>query len=202
MKTGFTCAAGFNVVASATHGGSTVDRRGARLAFGQRADRGGGGPVRKAFGQWGGGLGPIENLPSPGVGAAPDMHREICSRHGRAAIAAGEEEELTTPIALPSGKRGAGRRLRIATAAPAAAVTPLALAAMAQPVISIRCPCSSARNRAGRAPSQRRIRLTRPNPAPVKRRPRPPHTPRSTRRRRPTRMTRRRLPRRSPCTSP
>jgi D-alanyl-D-alanine carboxypeptidase len=109
MKTGFTCAAGFNVVASATHGGrrlitvilgsSSARERTAEAAA--LFDRG--------FSQWGGGLGAIESLPSPGVGAAPDMHQEICSRRGRAAIAAGEEEDLNMPIApSPGAKSGAG----------------------------------------------------------------------------------------------
>jgi len=132
MKTGFTCAAGFNVVASATHGG----RRLIAVVLGSPSARERTAEAAalfdKAFNQWGGGRGPLENLPSPGVGAAPDMHQEICSRRGRAAIAAGEEEELTAPIALDSGKSGA-RGASMYAAAPPAAVTPLALAAMAPP---------------------------------------------------------------------
>jgi D-alanyl-D-alanine carboxypeptidase len=130
MKTGFTCAAGFNVVASATHGG----RRLIAVVLGSPSARErtaeAAALLDKAFNQWGGGRGPLENLPSPGVGAAPDMHQEICSRRGRLAIAAGEEEELTTPIALESGKSGARGASMYAPALPAA-ITPLALAAMA-----------------------------------------------------------------------
>jgi D-alanyl-D-alanine carboxypeptidase len=132
MKTGFTCTAGFNVVASATHG----SRRLIAVVLGSASARErtaeAAALLDKAFNQWGGGLGPLENLPSPGVGAAPDMHQEICSRRGRAAIAAGEEEELTTPIAMSSGKMGSGSG-SIYAAAPATAITPLALAAMAPP---------------------------------------------------------------------
>jgi D-alanyl-D-alanine carboxypeptidase len=109
MKTGFTCAAGFNVVASATHGG----RRLIAVVLGSPSARErtteAAGLFERGFNQWGGGLGAVENLPSPGVGAAPDMHQEICSRRGRAAIMAGEEEELSAPMAPPQGgKIGAG----------------------------------------------------------------------------------------------
>jgi D-alanyl-D-alanine carboxypeptidase len=110
MKTGFTCAAGFNVVASATHGGRrliavVLGSPSARLRTAEAAslfDRG--------FSQWGGGLGAIESLPSPGVGAAPDMHEEICSRRNRAAVAAAEEEEFAAAAAAPAAgvKNGAG----------------------------------------------------------------------------------------------
>jgi D-alanyl-D-alanine carboxypeptidase len=122
MKTGFTCAAGFNVVASATHGGRrliavVLGSSSARMRTAEAAalfDRG--------FNQWGGGLGAIENLPSPGVGAAPDMHQEICSRHGRAAMIAGEEEDLAAPIAPSAGGRiGAGGSSVYAMVATAAA---------------------------------------------------------------------------------
>jgi D-alanyl-D-alanine carboxypeptidase len=106
MKTGFTCAAGFNVVASATHGG----RRLIAVVLGSPSARErtaeAGALFDRGFGQWGGGLGSIESLPSPGVGAAPDMHGEICSRHGRAAMIAGEEEEISAPFIPPTGGKG------------------------------------------------------------------------------------------------
>ena len=46
MKTGFTCPAGFNVVASANHSGRRSDRGRARGAVGEIAQPGGGGPLR------------------------------------------------------------------------------------------------------------------------------------------------------------
>ncbi len=132
MKTGFTCAAGFNVVASATHGG----RRLIAVVLGSPSARERTAEAAalfdKAFGQWGGGFGPLENLPSPGVGAAPDMHQEICSRRGRLAIAAGEEEELTTPLAAP-GAKGNARGASAYAPAPAATMTPLELASLPAP---------------------------------------------------------------------
>ena len=97
MKTGFTCAAGFNVVASASRGGrrliavvlgaSSAKERTAQAA--SMFDRG--------FGTWSGGGSSLETLASPGVGPAPDMHQEICSRRNRSAIAAAEEEETSAP---------------------------------------------------------------------------------------------------------
>jgi D-alanyl-D-alanine carboxypeptidase len=127
MKTGFTCAAGFNVVASATHGGRrliavVLGSSSARERTAQAAAL-----FDRAFAQWGGGLGTVESLPSPGVNSAPDMHQEICSRRGRAAILAGEEEEFTAPVAAAGVKGGAGGASMYAAAvgAPAAATRSL-----------------------------------------------------------------------------
>jgi D-alanyl-D-alanine carboxypeptidase len=108
MKTGFTCAAGFNVVASATHGGRrliavVLGSSSARERTAQAAAL-----FDRAFAQWSGGLGAVESLPSPGVNSAPDMHQEICSRRGRAAVLAGEEEEFAAPVAAASVRGGAG----------------------------------------------------------------------------------------------
>src|ERR1700722_2954150 len=134
MKTGFTCAAGFNVVASATHGGKRLivvvlgsptprERTAKAIAL---FDRG--------FGQWGGGLGQVDALPSPGVGPAPDMHQEICSRHGRAAALAAEEEDMraASPADFAGGRNGAGRGLTL-FAAIAPTNDPEAMAAMPAP---------------------------------------------------------------------
>jgi D-alanyl-D-alanine carboxypeptidase len=134
MKTGFTCAAGFNVVASATHGGKRLivvvlgsptprERTAKAIAL---FDRG--------FGQWGGGLGQVDSLPSPGVGPAPDMHEEICSRRGRAAALAAEEEDMraASPADFAGGRSGATRGLSL-FAAIASTNDPEAMAAMPAP---------------------------------------------------------------------
>jgi D-alanyl-D-alanine carboxypeptidase len=92
MKTGFTCPAGFNVVATATHGGrrlivvvlgapSPLERT---MEAGRLFDAG--------FAKWGGGEGPPESLADSAVRSAPDMRGEICSRRNRAAVLAAEEE--------------------------------------------------------------------------------------------------------------
>ena len=140
MKTGFTCAAGFNVVASATQGGRrlivvvlgapTARERTAEAAalFDSGFAQSGGG-LGSLFGGGLAGLESLEGLPSPGVNRAPDMHGEVCSGR-RAAMAASELEELTTPISVPAS--GATRGLSMFSASTATAhMTPRALAAMA-----------------------------------------------------------------------
>ncbi len=92
MKTGFTCPAGFNVVATATHGG----RRLIVVVLGAPS------PLERTmeaarlfdagFAKWGGGEGPPEALPDSAVRTAPDMRGEICTRRNRAAVLAAEEE--------------------------------------------------------------------------------------------------------------
>jgi D-alanyl-D-alanine carboxypeptidase len=97
MKTGFTCAAGFNVVASATRNG----RRLIAVVLGASSARGrteeAAAMFDRGFSSGGAGGGSLESLASPGVGPAPDMHQDICSRRNRSAVAAAEEEEVSTP---------------------------------------------------------------------------------------------------------
>jgi D-alanyl-D-alanine carboxypeptidase len=90
MKTGFTCPAGFNVVASANHSGRrlivvvlgapTAESRNQEAA--NLFDRG--------FAM-GGGSGSLESLPSAGS-EAPDMRADVCLRRNEAAIDAAEQE--------------------------------------------------------------------------------------------------------------
>jgi D-alanyl-D-alanine carboxypeptidase len=107
MKTGFTCPAGFNVVATATHGG----RRLIVVVLGAPS------PLERTmeaarlfdagFAQWGGGQGLPESLPDSTVRSAPDMRGEICTRRNRAAVLAAEEENAGS--ATNAGERGAPR---------------------------------------------------------------------------------------------
>jgi D-alanyl-D-alanine carboxypeptidase len=104
MKTGFTCPAGFNVVATATHGGkqlivvvlgapSPLERT---LQAARLFDAG--------FAKWGGGDGPPESLADSAIRSAPDMRGEICSRRNRAAVLAAEEENVgSAPNATQRG---------------------------------------------------------------------------------------------------
>jgi D-alanyl-D-alanine carboxypeptidase len=90
MKTGFTCPAGFNVVASANHSGRRliVVVLGAPTAKSRNQeaadlfDRGFAG---------GGGGGSLESLP-PGSGSPPNMRADVCLHRNAALIAAAEEE--------------------------------------------------------------------------------------------------------------
>jgi len=105
MKTGFTCPAGFNVVATATRGGrqlivvvlgspSPLERT---LEAARLFDAG--------FAKWGGGEGPPESLADSAIKSAPDMRGEICTRRNRAAVLAAEEDNAG-PATAVSGKGG------------------------------------------------------------------------------------------------
>jgi D-alanyl-D-alanine carboxypeptidase len=133
MKTGFTCPAGWNVVASATRNGRRLivvvmgspSPRQRNLMASELFDRG--------FAQSGGGV-PLETLPTSSIAAPPDMRAEICSRRNRLAVVAAmaEEERIfaaggaaagaaPTPLA-PTGRGG-----------PVPAAVPAAVAAVAMP---------------------------------------------------------------------
>ena len=110
MKTGFTCPAGFNVVATATHGG----RRLIVVVLGAPS------PLERTmeaarlfdagFAKWGGGDGPPERLPD-----SPFAARRTCAaRSARAAIA---------PPCSPPKKKTPGRRRT--PPGPGAALPPL-----------------------------------------------------------------------------
>jgi D-alanyl-D-alanine carboxypeptidase len=102
MKTGFTCAAGFNVVASATRGGRhliavvlgspTAAERTAKAA--ELLETGFAAPSPQ---------GSLDAIP-PGSGGAPNMRQDVCLRHGKSVNIATESEEDAAPTsALPFG---------------------------------------------------------------------------------------------------
>ena len=105
MKTGFTCPAGFNVVASANHSG----RRLIVVVLGAPTARSRNQEAADLFDRgfaMGGGSGSLESLPSSGSGA-PNMRADVCLRRNAAAIAAAEDEGLAEPIqAAASAGRG------------------------------------------------------------------------------------------------
>ena len=167
MKTGFTCAAGFNVVASATQSG----RRLIAVVLGEPSARkrtiDAAALFDQGFAKYSG-MGSLESLAAVG-GEAPDEHGEICSRRNAAAIAAAEEE----PPAGQSEKIY-GRGIVAAPAAGGVQHTELADAAP----ISIRCRSSLGRSRAGPGrcslPARLMPRPISPRPAascPARRRP-------------------------------
>jgi D-alanyl-D-alanine carboxypeptidase len=91
MKTGFTCPAGFNVVASANHSGRrlivvVLGAPSAKLRNQEAADL-----FDRGFATGGGGNGSLESLPS-GSGPAPNMRADVCLHRSAALIAAAEEE--------------------------------------------------------------------------------------------------------------
>jgi D-alanyl-D-alanine carboxypeptidase len=90
MKTGFTCPAGFNVVASANHGG----RRLIVVVLGAPSARSRNQEAADLFDQgfaMGGGSGSLESLPA-GSGAAPNMRADVCLHRNAAALAAAEDD--------------------------------------------------------------------------------------------------------------
>jgi D-alanyl-D-alanine carboxypeptidase len=102
MKTGFTCSAGFNLVASATRGGRRLIAvvLGAPSATVRTAKAAA--ILDRAFTS-GSPQGSIETLPTFGVAAAPDMHEGVC--HHRAKAAAkflAEVEDVSIPIGATS----------------------------------------------------------------------------------------------------
>ncbi len=109
MKTGFTCAAGFNVVASANQGGRkliavvlgapNVALRTIKAAA--LFDRGFAGIDRPG--------GPVAALPGQGS-APPDMRNSICHKRGKAiAEFNAENERLIAPLEAANGRAFAGR---------------------------------------------------------------------------------------------
>jgi D-alanyl-D-alanine carboxypeptidase len=104
MKTGFTCAAGFNVVASATQNGRRLivvvlgspSTRQRNEEAEQLFDRG--------FASTGGGP-KLDELAMSPTTQAPDMHGAVCSRRGRIQMVA-EEEDFVAPAAeaAPAGR--------------------------------------------------------------------------------------------------
>ena len=106
MKTGFTCPAGFNVVASANHSGRRliVVVLGAPTAKSRNQeaadlfDRGFAG---------GGGNGSLESLPS-GSGPPPNMRADVCLHRSAALIAAAEDAGFGEPGQAAVGSAGGG----------------------------------------------------------------------------------------------
>lgn len=103
MKTGFTCPAGFNLVASATHGGQRLIAvvLGAPSAAARTAKAAA--LLDRAF-QTGTAIGALASLPSNGPTEAPDMRDSVC-RHRGAATAQfmAEVEDMTIPVGASTG---------------------------------------------------------------------------------------------------
>jgi D-alanyl-D-alanine carboxypeptidase len=103
MKTGFTCPAGFNVVASANHGG----RRLIVVVLGAPSARSRNQEAADLFDNGfasGGGSGSLESLPS-GSGA-PDPHANVCLHRNAAALAAAEDDSIAQQAEAAAGSAG------------------------------------------------------------------------------------------------
>ncbi len=120
MKTGFTCPAGFNVVASANHNG----RRLIVVVLGAPSARSRNQEAADLFDRGfasGGNNGSLESLP-PGSGGPPNMRADVCLHRNAAAIAAAEDDGI--PDLAQAAAGSAGR----------AALLPAPLAALLTPV--------------------------------------------------------------------
>ncbi|MBY6242516.1 D-alanyl-D-alanine carboxypeptidase family protein [Methylosinus sp. Sm6] len=107
MKTGFTCPAGYNLVASATHGGQKLIAvvLGAPSAAARTAKAAA--LLDKAFTS-GSPSGALASLPTFGVAAAPDMRDSVCRHRGKASAEyMAEVEDMTIAIPLENGATGA-----------------------------------------------------------------------------------------------
>jgi len=106
MKTGFTCPAGWNVVASANHYGRrlitvVLGAPSPKLRNQEAADL-----FDRGFAM-SGGSDTLESLPAPSSSAAPNMRVDVCLHRSAAVIAAAEEEEaIATQTAVPVGRGG------------------------------------------------------------------------------------------------
>jgi D-alanyl-D-alanine carboxypeptidase len=104
MKTGFTCPAGFNVVASANHSGRrlivvVLGAPSARSRNQEAADL-----FDRGFASGGGGSS-LESLPS-GSGAAPNMRANVCLHRNAAALAAAEDDGMAQQAEAAAGSAG------------------------------------------------------------------------------------------------
>jgi D-alanyl-D-alanine carboxypeptidase len=104
MKTGFTCPAGFNVVASANHSGRrlivvVLGAPSARSRNQEAADL-----FDRGFASEGGGSS-LESLPS-GSGPAPNMRADVCLHRNAAALAAAEDGGIAQQAEAAAGSAG------------------------------------------------------------------------------------------------
>lgn len=114
MKTGFTCAAGFNVVATANHYGRHLvtivfGAPSAKLRNQEAADL-----FDRGFATWAG-SGSLDSLPSGG-GDAPSRSANVCLHRSAAAVVAEEEDDGGGQVAVRSGGRGGGAITLVAAA--------------------------------------------------------------------------------------
>ncbi|OBS51485.1 MULTISPECIES: D-alanyl-D-alanine carboxypeptidase family protein [Methylosinus] len=104
MKTGFTCPAGYNLVASATHGGQKLIAVVLGAPSGAARTAKAASLLDKAFTS-GSPAGALAALPSSGVAPAPDMRDSVCHHRGKASAEyMAEVEEMTIAIPHENGE--------------------------------------------------------------------------------------------------
>jgi D-alanyl-D-alanine carboxypeptidase len=123
MKTGFTCSAGFNLVASATRDGRKIivvvmGDPSARLRTAHAVDLFDRAFMTSQMGDF------AVDLASMG-GQPPDMREEICVHRGKKALIEAESEDLNAPIQTPEGAAPAPRNGALIAALPRPAYDPI-----------------------------------------------------------------------------
>jgi D-alanyl-D-alanine carboxypeptidase len=125
MKTGFTCAAGFNLVASATRGGRRIIVVALGYATVPTRDDAAAKLLDQGFSSWSGSMGSLASLPSVG-GEAPNMRGQVCVARNRAAMAEAEAAD-TFPTNGVFGLFGGSPSQASLSSVEPAAVDPIAL---------------------------------------------------------------------------
>ena len=123
MKTGFTCPAGFNLVASATREGHKIivvvmGDPSARLRTAHAVDLFDQAFITPQLGDF------AKDLASIG-GQPPDMREEICVHRGRKALIEAESEDLNAPIQTHEGAPAAQRNGALVAALPRPGYDPI-----------------------------------------------------------------------------
>jgi D-alanyl-D-alanine carboxypeptidase len=152
MKTGFVCASGFNVVATATRGGRTL------IAVVLGALSGTERTVRAAqlldagFSRWGGSGYTVASLPSGSGGQASNICDDVRRKGGGVALA--DDGDTSEPIsqAVPGNAEGTSDRFALAGAQPGAAGTLLSRSASGRIVLGPRAKVAPVPVAFGRTP--------------------------------------------------
>ncbi len=162
MKTGFVCAAGFNLVSTATRGGRTL------IAVVLGAGSGGDRVIRSAqlldqgFAAWGGGGQTLDSLPRSGYSTAPNMRSQICSGRRRGVILADDSDYGGAIIANsqgPDSMAGGSPLAFFGTAAAAPTTRTYGVSAGGRAVLGPRMAATPDQIYLGRAPGSTAVAL-------------------------------------------
>jgi D-alanyl-D-alanine carboxypeptidase len=107
FKTGFVCASGFNVVATANRGGRTLIAVVMGAASGAERTVKAAQLLDKGFGDWGSSGSTLAALPESGYDSAPNMREDIC-RRGRSSVVLSDDSENDSAIFVNEAMRAGG----------------------------------------------------------------------------------------------
>ena len=156
MRTGFTCAAGFECRGERHPRRPTSDCRGSRFIVGERTNGPGFGAARpRVLPKRTGRFGLLDALPSCGAKTAPDMRAEVCSpKDDKEAMSAVEADEWLAPLIPTAPEAALRRRIDLfPPPRPRSVPSPRACLDATQSIVRSRPRCSSVRSPAGPARS-------------------------------------------------